>query len=375
MAFALTRIVFWEPVASPHKQAFLNAVARQSPELEIVCCTHEGLPRERAEQGWSMGESAGFREICSPSAEQVRQLIEERVEESLHVFSGIRWVPTIELALAEVRRRGARFAIQSEPRVREGFTGTLRWLHSLLTERWHRTHCSFVLAIGRNGPPWFQSVFYPAEKIFPFAYFVDGDFRQARGEVSVGEPCSVGYLGRLVEMKGVDDLLDAMKSLGRDVRLTIAGAGPDAQRLHERVTAEGIQAEFPGVIPMAKVPEFIRGLDVLVLPSRSTDDGWGVVVSEALLAGVPVIATHCVGASILLDEPLNGRVVSPRSPEKIQQAVLDITRGGLLTQAARAERAAWAASHINAAAGARYFLIIVGYVFGGGPRPRFFYQD
>ncbi|MDP1045310.1 glycosyltransferase, partial [Klebsiella pneumoniae] len=64
-----------------------------------------------------------------------------------------------------------------------------------------------------------------------------------------------------------------------------------------------------GVLPMSDVNCFFRQVDVLVLASTTADDGWGVVVSEALMCGVAVVATATVGASVVLERSLFGRCV------------------------------------------------------------------
>lgn len=368
------RVVFWEPTASPHKYELFYALTELSPEMEVICCAHQALQPERAAMGWSIGENHGFQEYVAPNSDLIRELVAASPETSLHVFSGIRWVPTIEAAIREVRRTGCRFAIMSEPRVREGWQGELRFLHSLLTEGWYRRNCSFVLAIGRNGPPWFRSVMYSEKKIFPFAYFVSADGATEYEPRASAEDIVIGYLGRMVAMKGVDDLLDAMKILGSGYQLILGGEGSERERLRRRVLDEGISCSFAGTIPITSVPQFMRRLDLLVLASRSKD-GWGVVVSEALLSGVSVVATTCVGASVLLDKEERGKVVPASSPQALAAAIGELRKDGMLAPGKRVGRAKWAAEHIDSRSGARYFLEILRHVFSGGTRPKNFYMD
>jgi glycosyltransferase involved in cell wall biosynthesis len=265
----------------------------------------------------------------------------------------------------------------SEPRVREGWKGEIRFLHSWLTEGWLRQRAEFVLAIGRNGPPWFFGVGYRQERIFPFAYFVDPpeyDVRLAVERSFGSLPLRIGYLGRLVKMKGVFDLVEAAALLRDSCMLEIGGGGADEIPLRASCEDLKLNAKFRGVIPIAEVGRFLSNLDVLVLASTTKDDGWGVVVSEALLCGTAVVATACVGASLVLDDPSRGRVVPARSPGKIANAIMDLARGEGLGTAARARRVAWSSRVLGATGGAEHLLKIVAWSEGSLPRPSAFHN-
>jgi glycosyltransferase involved in cell wall biosynthesis len=105
------------------------------------------------------------------------------------------------------------------------------------------------------------------------------------------------YVGRLVERKGVLDLLAAHTALGADApALVIVGDGP----LREAVD------EYPGAYPLgflapAELPELYGLADLVVVPSH--DEPWGVAVNEALAAGVPVVVSDAVGAGPDLVQP------------------------------------------------------------------------
>jgi glycosyltransferase involved in cell wall biosynthesis len=108
----------------------------------------------------------------------------------------------------------------------------------------------------------------------------------------------VGYAGGLVAEKGVDILLKALAGLeGRwEARLVGEGAeGPRLARLTQRLgLAERVR--FQGRVPSGAMPDFYRGLDVLVLPSRSRPnwvEQFGRVLIEAMACGVAVIGSTC----------------------------------------------------------------------------------
>jgi glycosyltransferase involved in cell wall biosynthesis len=133
----------------------------------------------------------------------------------------------------------------------------------------------------------------------------------------------IGCVGRLVEQKAFDIMVEALPTVLRTVpaELLIAGEGPERTRL-ERAAA-GLPISFVGVLPNPQaVADFLRSLDLLVLPSRH--EGLPNVVLEALACGVPVVATSVPGmaeATVGL-APL----VPPGDPEALAATVADALR-------------------------------------------------
>jgi glycosyltransferase involved in cell wall biosynthesis len=123
----------------------------------------------------------------------------------------------------------------------------------------------------------------------------DPDLFSPRGPSARSEVV-IGYVGRLIEAKGILDLLNAVARLPETCRLQIVGEGPllgaielEAGRLGiaGRVT---VQAE----VPSTKVGSVIAGFDVLVLPSRTTPtwkEQFGRVLVEAMLCEVAVVGS------------------------------------------------------------------------------------
>lgn len=369
----INRILFWDPCVSPHKSDFFSELSKIAFPIEIVCIAHADVPNERKAMGWTSPPAIGYTRIVSPSPMEIKVLVEAE-QSAFHVFSGTRHLDTLVIALKAVRRLRQPFAIMAEPRVNEGWLGALRFAQSWATEGWLRKQVSFVLAIGRNGPPWFQSVGYPAEKIYPFGYFVNAECCGTNSPVprDNGE-VHIGYVGRLIDEKGVADIIESV-SLLKNAKLTIVGSGPSEGAFRRLASKLLISVEFRGNLPISDIPSEINKFDALVLASRTKDDGWGVVVSEALLSGTAAIATNCVGASILLDRPELGRCVFPKDAYSIANALLSMQVNGEFEKKARRLRKDWAKSRITSKAGAAYFLGILDHSLNRGERPSPFYE-
>jgi glycosyltransferase involved in cell wall biosynthesis len=139
------------------------------------------------------------------------------------------------------------------------------------------------------------------------------------------------FAGRLVEKKGVEDLLRAFamlnKSLKDMARLWIVGDGSLMSSLQELATALGVRdkTEFFGSVPNHRLRDYYAAADLFVGPSivaESGDtEGQGVVFIEAFAAGLCVIATRVGGIPEVVDDGRTGILVSPGSPAELAAAV------------------------------------------------------
>ncbi len=115
------------------------------------------------------------------------------------------------------------------------------------------------------------------------------------------------YIGRLVERKGIADLILAMKELG-PAELVIVGDGPDRTRLEG--LADGNPVVFKGRVPHAAIADYLRQARVLVLPSHR-GDGLPNVIMEAMSLGVPAISTNTAGIPDLVQHGSTGYLYEP----------------------------------------------------------------
>lgn len=145
----------------------------------------------------------------------------------------------------------------------------------------------------------------------------------------------IGYVGRLVEEKGVDLLLRALSDLPGGWHLRILGDGPQKKRLQSLVQGLGLTGRvvFEPPLPSAGMPDYYRGLDLLVLPSR-TRPNWkeqfGRVLIEAMASGVAVVGSHSGEIPHLIGEA--GLVFPEEDPLALREAIERIMRDAELRQ-------------------------------------------
>ena len=107
---------------------------------------------------------------------------------------------------------------------------------------------------------------------------------------------TIGYLGRLVPEKGILDLVEAMCGLPDHIRLRLIGDGVLGQAITILAKTLGVDArvELCPAVGSTEVPVALAGLDLLVLPSRTTPnwkEQFGRVLIEAMSCGVPVLGS------------------------------------------------------------------------------------
>ncbi|MFI5411070.1 glycosyltransferase [Kaistia sp. UC242_56] len=178
----------------------------------------------------------------------------------------------------------------------------------------------------------------------------------------------VAFVGRLIELKRVRLLIEAISGLAsQNVELAIIGTGPLEGEL--RTMAEALlpgRVLWIGVLPIEEVPKHMAQADCLVLPSRH--DGWGAVVSEALMVGTPAICSDRCGAAGVVLASRRGGVFPSGDVGALTTQLQRIVDGGRQSWQQRAELADWAKC-LGAEAGATYLTEILRYVETGGARP------
>jgi len=137
----------------------------------------------------------------------------------------------------------------------------------------------------------------PAAHVHKVVMGVDAEAFARRAPLPGGR--TVLAVGRLIEKKGFDVLVDAAASLGPGIRVRIVGDGPLRGELESRIRASGAPVELLGSLPPAQVRLALEEADVLAMPcivARDGDrDSMPVVVKEAMAMELLVVASDEVG--------------------------------------------------------------------------------
>jgi len=144
------------------------------------------------------------------------------------------------------------------------------------------------------------------------------------------------YVGRLINLKGIEYFLEALKKLknkGMKFIVVFCGDGNLKDTIERYCEGNKIDYRITGIIPYDNLPPFYNLARVLVLPSITTKtfkEPWGLVVNEACNQGCPVVVTDAVGAGVggLVKNNENGFVVPEKDASLLAGAISEILENG-----------------------------------------------
>lgn len=153
-----------------------------------------------------------------------------------------------------------------------------------------------------------------------------------------GAPVHVGYVGRLARQKSLGILLDAFEGLsqkvGASVVLDLCGPAEDIvgetawKATLEAAKASNGRIRYHGVLRGTELEAFYRGLDVLVLPSTDRQESFGLVQVEAMIQGVPVVASDLAGMREPVRQTGMGLLSRPGDADHLRDCIASILRNG-----------------------------------------------
>jgi glycosyltransferase involved in cell wall biosynthesis len=137
----------------------------------------------------------------------------------------------------------------------------------------------------------------------------------------------VGFLGRIVEEKGLQHLVRGFQLLDDpDARLVIGGdftevAGGSVVEQVRRAVDGDPRIRLLGFLPEEQIADLYASVDVFALPSVNAFEAFGIVQVEAMMAGVPALASDLPGVRVPVRETGFGVVVPPRDPAAIAEGL------------------------------------------------------
>jgi glycosyltransferase involved in cell wall biosynthesis len=277
-------------------QRKLEEIARRGVDLTVVV-----PPGWRDERGWLALERSytdGYRLLVTPIAlngsfhlhyyPRLARLLAEVKPDLVHIDEEPYNLATWQ-AMRLAQREDAQVLFFTWQNRERRYPPPFRWF-----EQYAYRHASYAIAGNHDALCVLRAKGYagPASVIPQFG--VDPSL-YSQAQPPSGQ-CVIGYVGRLVQEKGIDDLMRAVAELSGEPLLRLLGGGPDRERLQALANELGIgeRTVFDPQIPSSDVPRYLARLHVLVLPSR-TQPNWqeqfGRVLPEAMVSGVPVVGS------------------------------------------------------------------------------------
>ena len=316
------KIIAWHPVLTDHQAFTYQELSRQSGLPVVVQVVHLEDETRRA-QGWADTRVDGVERHLIPSKGFLRQglcrLLAGR--DQIHVFGSAFESPRLMLLLWLACVMRLECYIISEPYspvaygylangspLRERLKTWLRpWLYRFYVLALRRG-LQGIFTISRLAAQQYVSAGMPADSIFPFGYFVPTEPVTSLAEVvnrdASTQRLRLVFIGALIERKGLGTLIAAVRvAADKGAKLQLDVYGPGDPKAFD---FDGSCVRYLGRIPFGQAQHHLRSYDLMVLPSHY--DGWGVVVNEALCAGVPVLCSDQVGARVVVETFKAGQV-------------------------------------------------------------------
>jgi phosphatidyl-myo-inositol alpha-mannosyltransferase len=135
------------------------------------------------------------------------------------------------------------------------------------------------------------------------------------------------FVGRLEERKGLRDLLEGYRYASARVpraRLIIVGGGPERREVEQIVRSRGLpNVVLAGRVPDEVLPRYHASADVLCAPATG-GESFGIVLVEAMAAGLPVICTDIAGYRTVVEPGVDSLTVPPHDPLRLGQAMAEL---------------------------------------------------
>jgi glycosyltransferase involved in cell wall biosynthesis len=342
---------FWQRTVSPH-------MAWLSEQLAIrgACVTYianELIEPERIHLGWNLPIIKHAKLKIVKNESEIREVLNNVSKESIHICQGMHRNGLVRTAQRILASRELKQWVIMETVSDRGPLKQLRCLLYKLIVYFSQKKLEGVLAIGWQTSCWLVERGLPTHKAYQFAYFLNDDLLYVERPMRRSGRFRFIFVGRLIPLKRVDLLIESLSELSEEsFELIIIGDGP----LYESLRLLGSSCLPDRIIwrgkkSMSLIPQEIMDADCLVLPSNH--DGWGAVVSEALMLGTPVICSDaCGSAEVVRKSGFGGAFRSAHKGELKSYLRDTLNRGPIDAEDIRKLRK-WASS-LGAKNGAHY---------------------
>jgi glycosyltransferase involved in cell wall biosynthesis len=363
-------IWFWQCMVSPHMVSLADSLACSG--FDVVFVANEKISEERAEQGWTIPHLSKVKIFIAKDIASIRKIILSAPRGSIHICQGFRGNGLVNSARQILYKHGMRQWVVMEGVDDSGVLGIVKRIIYRLLLNFAKNKIDGILAIGDKTASWLAKRGYPKEKIYKFAYFLRDDIYENNNIQKIANESIRSfrfiYVGQLIERKCVDFLISTVASLKReDIEVWVFGSG----KLESSLRSQAAQVlpdkvRWFGVRTMPEIHTFIAMADCLILPSRH--DGWGAVISEALMIGTPVICSDSCGGSVVVHASNVGSVFPVGDQCLFKSVLLRQYESGQWGRVQRSRLAYWAKC-LGAKAGAEYLIRILKHNERGGDAP------
>lgn len=340
----MINVAIIQPILSPNRTPVFEQLAKQEGINLKLFVLHERLPER---PGWTVTGGYEF-DLEIIKTVQVRLRTREshnKYSEPYRLPIGLvkglfRFSPHVILVsnatealfcLIHKYLKGVRIGIIAgdTENINSKYNAKAKWFKKIIYRRLD-TFCSY----GDETEKYLLSIGIPENRIFKTYWAVDNDFYRNPELIGPamkiranfdGERCIFLTVGQLIQRKGIRQLIEAWNALPRSfltkATLIVVGTGPEKQMLQELSQGNPCRnVIFAGHLPPNKIALYYKAADVFVFPTL--EDIWGLVVNEAMAAGLPILCSHYAGCACeLIKDGINGFLFDPLRPISISNTI------------------------------------------------------
>lgn len=350
----MTTIRLWQRMITPHMSSLAEALALRGHKVEYI--SENLISKERANMGWKRPTLKGVDLHFIHTPDEATSLAATALAGTVNITQGFRSNGLIAHAQNVFRQHqdNTHFIVM-ETVQDAGLVGVLkRGIYRWHLSRWG-ARPDGILAIGHKTSHWLKRLSAIEAPIHPFAYFLPEPDVVAP---SVSEDFRFVFVGQIIDRKGIDELITSLVSL-RDCNFRIDFIGNEPEGSSFRARAEKLlplNVRFLGSKPIEEISAEMVEADCLILPSKH--DGWGAVVSEAMLVGTPVVCSTSCGAAGIVNASGFGGTFKSMDTNDLSSSLRRQLEKGSVTPEARAVLANWSLC-LGAQVGAEYLERII----------------
>ncbi len=192
--------------------------------------------------------------------------------------------------------------------------------------KWILRGAEAVVVNGQSGGRYVQGFGVESDRLFSVPYTTDLDpFLELPSARPVETRHRLLYSGALSERKGLPEFLVHLRDWAerhpdRRLEFDIAGEGPLKRQIADARLPANLELRFLGHVAYEKLPQIYKNAGILVFPTLA--DEWGVVVTEAMASGVPVLGSiYSQAVDELVTDSDNGWTFRPDSPFEVSGAL------------------------------------------------------
>ncbi|RCR67138.1 glycosyltransferase family 4 protein [Larkinella punicea] len=331
------RLSFYTNIPTPYQQDFFEALSVYF-DLTVVYYAKTEIDRQ-----WSIKTENRPYQIHYLTDTIVARWIQKRLKDYHYswsiirllardkadyvIFSGAYWIPNTMtgIIISKIRKKTIAFFGERLTDPGSPFKKYLKKM-SLIPAKWA---CQHLFVGGKEAAQSYQSYgFTSSISIIPYNIDItrfnksnlnQEKFNKIQTRYKLTSQLVLLSSGSLIKRKNMATLIKAVKDSNTAISFVIIGEG-DERRYLEELIGNDERIHLAGFVQASELPYYYNLADVFVFASRY--DGWGVVINEAIAAGLPIISSENVGAAReWLINGINGFVCPPNDTKAFRQSI------------------------------------------------------